>query len=325
VVLSRIVSVLGVTLGLLLLLPATAAHAQRAETSEALDRLRDVLEPVVQDGVLAGVSPILVVSARPAFESTRSWFPTAAVVALGDAVGRANLRACEACMNPRATMRDGAFVYAAGTLSLAEIVAIDSDMRGAAAPAMAAAWIDETDGGIAIRIISLSTGRILYAENLDGQLRARERTARTIRFTDDQERRLRGESLTHVAIDIGLLPGQHISLDVLDQFGDKNLDLAGISVSAIDPILGVGGAYYRVIPEAFNLTLGLQALVAIPTAAGNALGLEGELIDPLLTGVLVARWPIPNSGFGVLATASTNGTLTIGVSLLNVSFLPVLP
>jgi hypothetical protein len=275
--------------------------------------------------VLAGVSPILVVSARPAFESTRSWFPTAAVVALGDAVGRANLRACEACMNPRATMRDGAFVYAAGTLSLAEIVAIDTDMRGAAAPAMAAAWIDETNDGIAIRIISLSTGRILYAENLDGQLRARDRTARTFRFTDDQERRQRGESLTHVAIDIGLLPGQHISLDVLDQFGDKNLDLAGISVSAIDPILGIGGAYYRIIPEAFNLTLGLQALVAIPTAAGNALGLEGELIDPLLTGVLVARWPIPNSGFGVLATASTNGTLTIGVSLLNVSFLPVLP
>lgn len=228
-------------------------------------------------------------------------------------------------MNPRATMRDGAFVYAAGTLSLAEIVAIDTDMRGAAAPAMAAAWIDETNDGIAIRIISLSTGRILYAENLDGQLRARDRTARTFRFTDDQERRQRGESLTHVAIDIGLLPGQHISLDVLDQFGDKNLDLAGISVSAIDPILGIGGAYYRVIPEAFNLTLGLQALVAIPTAAGNALGLEGELIDPLLTGVLVARWPIPNSGFGVLATASTNGTLTIGVSLLNVSFLPVLP
>lgn len=228
-------------------------------------------------------------------------------------------------MNPRASMRDGAFVYASGTLSLAEIVAIDTDMRGAAAPAMAAAWIDETDGGVSLRIISLSTGRILFAENLDGQLKARERTARTFRFTDDMERRLRGESLTHVAIDIGLLPGQHVSLDILDQFGDRNLDLAGVSVSAVDPFLGVGGAYYRVIPEAFNLTVGAQALVAIPTAAGNALGLEGELIDPLLTGVLVVRWPIPNSGFGVLATASTNGTLTLGVSLLNVSFLPVLP
>lgn len=322
-VLSRIVSILCITLGLLL--PTTAARAQRAETSEALERLRDVLEPVVQDGVLAGVSPILVVSARPAFESTRSWFPTAAVVALGDAVGRANLRACEACMNPRATMREGAFVYASGTLSLAEIVAIDTDMRGAAAPAMAAAWIDETDGGIAVRIISLTTGRILFAENLDGQLTSRVRSARTFRFTDDLERRLRGESLTHVALDIGVLPGQHVSLDILDQFGDRNLDLAGVSVSVVDPFLGVGGAYYRVIPEAFNLTIGAQALVAIPTAAGNALGLEGELIDPLLTGVLVARWPIPNSGFGILATASTNGTLTIGFSLLNVSFLPVLP
>ncbi len=321
-VLNRVITVVVV---LAALLASSSSRAQRAETSEALERLRDVLEPVVQDGILTGVSPIIVVSARPAFESTRAWFPTAAVVALGDAVGRANLRACEACMNPRASMRDGAFVYASGTLSLAEIVAIDTDMRGAAAPAMAAAWIDETDGGVSLRIISLSTGRILFAENLDGQLKARERTARTFRFTDDMERRLRGESLTHVAIDIGLLPGQHVSLDILDQFGDRNLDLAGVSVSAVDPFLGVGGAYYRVIPEAFNLTVGAQALVAIPTAAGNALGLEGELIDPLLTGVLVVRWPIPNSGFGVLATASTNGTLTLGVSLLNVSFLPVLP
>lgn len=321
-VLSRTIAVLFMVGALV---ASSSAHAQRGESSEALERLRDVLEPVVQDGVLAGVSPILVVSARPAFESTRSWFPTAAVVALGDAVGRANLRACEACMNPRATMREGAFVYASGTLSLAEIVAIDTDMRGAAAPAMAAAWIDETDGGIAVRIISLTTGRILFAENLDGQLTSRVRSARTFRFTDDLERRLRGESLTHVALDIGLLPGQHISLDVLDQFGERNLDLAGISVSVVDPFFGVGGAYYRVIPEAFNLTVGAQALVAIPTAAGNALGFEGDLIDPLLTGVLVARWPIPNSGFGVLATASTNGTLTIGVSLLNVSFLPVLP
>lgn len=321
-VLSRVTTTI-VAFGALLL--STAAQAQRAETSEALERLRDVLEPVVQDGILTGVSPIIVVSARPAFETTRSWFPTAAVVALGDAVGRANLRACEACMNPRATMREGAFVYASGTLSLAEIVAIDADMRGVAAPAMAAAWVDETDGGVSVRIISLSTGRILFAENLDGQLQARQRTARTFRFTDDQERRLRGESLTHVAIDIGLLPGQHVSMDILDQFGDRNLDLAGVSLSAVDPFLGVGGAYYRVIPEAFNLTIGVQALVAVPTAASNALGLEGELIDPLLTGVLVARWPIPHSGFGVLATASTNGTLTIGVSLLNISLLPVLP
>lgn len=321
-VLSRVIPVVVV---LVALLASSSSRAQRGETSDALERLRDVLEPVVQDGILTGVSPIIVVSARPAFESTRAWFPTAAVVALGDAVGRANLRACEACMNPRATMRDGAMVYASGTLSLAEIMAIDTDMRGAAAPAMAAAWIDETDGGVALRIISLSTGRILFAENLDGQLKSRERTARTFRFTDDQERRLRGESLTHVAIDIGLLPGQHLSLDILDQFGDRNLDLAGVSVSVVDPFLGVGGAYYRVFPEAFNLTVGAQALIAIPTAAGNALGLEGELIDPLLTGVIVIRWPIPHSGFGVLATASTNGTLTLGVSLLNVSFLPVLP
>jgi hypothetical protein len=197
-------------------------------------------------------------------------------------------------------------------------------MIGATA-GMAAAWLDETEGGVALRIVSLNTGRILVAENLDGALRSRTRTARTFRVTDDLERRLRGESLTHVAIDIGLLPGQHLSFDVIDQFGDRNLDLAGLSVSVVDPVIGVGAAYYRVIPEAYNLTLGVKALVSLPTAAGNALGFEGALINPLLSGVLVVRWPIPHSGFGVLATASTNGALTLGVSLLNVNFLPVLP
>ncbi len=321
-VLTRCVFILSVAAAIL---SASVAHAQRAATSDALERVRDVLEPIVQDGLLTGVSPIIVVSARPAFESTRAWFPTAAVVALGDAVGRANLRACEACMNPRATLRDGVFVYADGTMSIAEIVAVDTDMRGAGAPAMAAAWLDETEGGVALRIISLNTGRILVAENLDGALRSRTRTARTFRVTDDLERRLRGESLTHVAIDIGLVPAQHFSFDVIDQFGDRNLDLAGLSVSIVDPVVGVGAAYYRVIPEAFNLTLGVKALVSLPTAAGNALGVEGALINPLLSGVLVVRWPIPHSGFGVLATASTNGALTLGVSLLNVNFLPVLP
>ncbi len=321
-VLTRCALLLGLSVAAM---GSSFAHAQRAETSGALERVRDVLEPIVEDGLLTGVSPIIVVSARPAFESTRAWFPTAAVVALGDAVGRANLRACEACMNPRATLRDGVFVYADGTMSVPEIVAVDTDMRGAAAPAMAAAWLDETDGGVALRIISLTTGRILVAENLDGALRARTRTARTFRVTDDLERRLRGESLTHVAIDLGLLPNQHASLDVLDQFGDRNLDLAGVSASVVDPVIGVGAAYYRVIPEAFNLTLGAKALVSLPTAVGNALGAEGALINPLLTGVLVVRWPIPNSGFGILATASTNGVFSLGVSLLNVNFLPVLP
>ena len=182
-----------------------------------------------------------------------------------------------------------------------------------------------TDDGVAIRLVSLRTGQILFAQNIDGRLQEQMRSAQTFTFTDDVERRLRGESLTHVWLDLALVPGQHVSLDVVDQFGDKNLDMAGITVSALDPIVGVGGVYYRVIPEAFNLTIGAQAVVSVPTAAVAALGLDGDLLDPLVTGVVVVRWPIPETAYGVLLTASTNGQFGLGITLMNINFLPVLP
>ena len=313
-------------LALMVAVTATAsARAQREASVAALERMAEALEPAVNGGALDGVAPIILVGARPAFEATRSWFPTAAVVSFADAIGRGKLRACEACMQPRVQAEGGAFVYSSGAMSIAEIVATDTDTRGAGAPAAAAAWIDETDDGVAIRLVSLRTGQILFAQNIDGRLQEQMRSAQTFTFTDDVERRLRGESLTHVWLDLALVPGQHVSLDVVDQFGDKNLDMAGITVSALDPIVGVGGVYYRVIPEAFNLTIGAQAVVSVPTAAVAALGLDGDLLDPLVTGVVVVRWPIPETAYGVLLTASTNGQFGLGITLMNINFLPVLP
>ena len=318
-------SALGVLMMAAMALSSSSASAQREASRDALERLEDVLAPAVDGGALDGVAPIIVVGARPAFEATRTWFPTAAVAAFGAAVGNAKLRACEVCMQPRAQAQEGAFVYSSGALSIAEIVAIDADTRGAAPPAAAAAWIDETDDGVAVRVVSLRTGQILFAQNIDGTLRETRRTAQNYRFTDDVERRLRGESLTHIWLDLGLLPGQHVSMDIVDQFGPHNLDMAGITASLFDPIAGFGAVYYRVIPEAFNLTIGLQGLVSIPTAIGNAVGVDGEVIDPLFTGVAVIRWPIQQTSYAILATASTNGTVSVGVTLLNINFLPVLP
>lgn len=313
-------------IGALLLLSSTTVFAQRAATTDAIDRLGEVLQPAIEDGSLQGVSPIIVVGARPAFESTQAWFPTAAVVALADAFGRANLRACEACMQPRVNAADGRLEYTSVAISLEEIVAIDTNTRGASSPARAAAWLDETDGGVSVRIVSLSTGQILFAQNLDGTLREVKQTQATFNFADDVQRRLRGESLTHVFMDAQFLgSGPHVSMDIVDQFGDRNLDMAGLTLSVFDPIVGVGGCYHRIIPEAWNLSIGAQLIASVPTAAGNALGFDGNVIDNLLTAVLVVRWPIPQTSYAILGTASTNGNVGIGITLMNFSFLPVLP
>jgi hypothetical protein len=50
-----------------------------------------------------------------------------------------------------------------------------------------------------------------------------------------------------------------------------------------------------------------------------------DLLDPLLTGVFLVRVPISTSNYAVTLSASTNGRIGVGFSLLNFSVLPFLP
>jgi hypothetical protein len=181
-------------------------------------------------------------------------------------------------------------------------------------------------GGVSLRIIDLRNSRVVAAENFDEAQTDANSLRRNTAMVKEQARRARGDALAHAFIDIAVLPMQHISLDWSEQWGDTNANLAGVSVSVLDPLLGVGGSYFRIIPEAFNLTIGAKVLVSIPTALVKALSPNTDsLIDPLFTAVLVVRWPIFKTNFGLVATLSTNGKVGIGISLLNVSLLPVLP
>lgn len=320
--LIRLLPVFAVVAGLS---SSSTAHAQRSETSGALNRTADILRPLVEDGSLRA-APLIVVSAQPAFESTRAWFPTAVISTMLEVFGPDSVRACEACMQPRVDARDGRLEFSSGSMSIEEIIAIDARTRGAGTPARAAAFVDETDEGVAVRIVSLRTGEVLFARNVDRSLREMQRTEKTWNAIDDLERRLRGESLTHVFIDGVFLGGPHFSFDILEQFGDRNLNLAGMTLSVFDPILGVGVSYHRVIPEAFNVSIGAQVIGSIPTIAINALSPDtGALLDPAITGVLVARFPIPQTAFAVVGMASTNGRIGLGLTLMNSTFLPVLP
>jgi hypothetical protein len=311
---------------LLTALMSNVAMAQRGSTSDALERMKEAMRASLEDGALQGLTPVMLVSARPAFEDTRTWFPAAAVAATIEIFGQQNVRVCEACMNPRVTYAGGRLDYNSTTVSTAEAVELDRQSRGAGAAARAAIWLDETPGGVAVRITSLDNDLILFAGNFDGGQLEKKNTGANFSATADLERRLRGDSLTHVFIDAALYPGQHFSADVVDQFGDRNLNLAGLTVSAWDPLLGVGACYYRIIPEAFNLTVGAQVIASLPTVVASAITNDNtQLIDPPLTGVLVVRWPIFDTNYAILGTASTNGRVGLGITLMNFTLLPVLP
>jgi hypothetical protein len=309
------------------LLPTVAA-AQRETTRDSLARLEETFALRLEEGGFNTQEflPAIVVSAAPAFEETRAWYPAAAVATLARALGPDSLRACEACMAPRLHVDQGRLEQVTVSVSTQEIIRFDESTRGPAPPARAAIWLDETREGVALRVVDLRNNRILLADNFDPGLRARARTRTNFSLTRELDRRARGESITHTFFDVALYPGQHASLDFAEQWGDTNANLSGFSLSLFDPIVGVGGSYYRVVPRALNITVGGKILMSVPTALVRAISGEAvDVLDPLLTGVFVVRVPIATSNYAITFTASTNGQIGLGFSLMNSRMLPVLP
>ncbi len=270
------------------------------------------------------VMPAILVSAQAAYETSQPWFATRAIEVVVRAFGSSGLRVCEACMAPRAWVEDGSLTYQTGPLGLDEIARLDAQIRGDAPAARAAIWIDEHRGGVAVRIVDLHTGRVLFAQNVDPNLVEQKNSERMYTMSEELERRARGDSLTQGFADFGLYPGQHISIDWTDQWGPTNANLTGFTISVLDPVLGLGVSHYRRF-DLVNMLLGAKVLVSLPTAVARSVGDNVDVIDPLVTGVGVARVPFGRSNYGACATLSTNGEFGLGLSLLNVSLLPVIP
>lgn len=310
-------------------LAGTSARADRGTSQASLDRLQETLQTRAEEAGVAvkDLVPVLVVSVTPAYEETRAWYPTAALNTLVRVFGAASVRWCAACEAPRTEVREGRLEQRTGTVALDELARLDEGLRQGSPPARAAVWLDETPGGVSLRVVDLRTARIVVADVIDPTLSRRARTAVNFGYAQELDRRARGDSLTQLFIDLVVYPGQHISLDWTEQWGDRNENLSGLTLSLVDPFLGVGGVYYRAIPEAFNLLLGAQLSVSMPIALVQAFSNsnQGLLGDNLVTLTGVVRVPIGRSNYGVVATLSTNGRFGIGISLMNVSVLPVIP
>ncbi len=308
------------------LLLSSVAHAGPANTTDALDRLEEVLQLRVEDGRLHpdDVLPTILVSTQPHFEGSQGWFAIRAIEVVQKAFGNTGLRLCEACMAPRAFVEEGNLTYQTGPVGLDEIVRIDTQTRGESQPAKTAIWLDEHDGGVSIRIVELRTGRVLFAQNVDPMLIEYGNTQRMYSLSAELERRARGDSLTQGFFDAAIYPGQHLSMDWTDQWGKTNANLSGVSISILDPIVGIGACHYRRV-ELGNILIGGKALVSIPTALARSFGDSNiDVFDPMLTLAGVARVPFGRSNYGAVVTVSTNGQVGIGISLMNISLLPVL-
>lgn len=317
---------------LAVVLAPALALAQRDTTRDALARMEALLTVRAASGDSLSKKelwPVLVVSTEPRYEESKGWYPTQAVAALVRIFGPLNVRVCEACMAPRVYVEQGRVEQLTQALGTPEMRAFDQAARGRADPAKSAVFLDETARGVSLRIINLSDSRVLLAENFDDGTIDSASLRREATLLREQERRTRGDALVHTFFDVGFLPKQHVAIEWTEQWGDTNANLAGISLSVVDPLGGVGVTYSRIIPEVWNLTVGAKLLVSLPTALIQSVDpgttLDSTFLSPLITGVLVVRLPIFKTNFAALFTLSTNGAVTLGFSLLNISLLPVLP
>lgn len=313
----------------LTLWPPASAHADGGRTQEALVRFEELMAIRVEAGTFdpVALSPLIVVSVGPYWEASRASYPSAALTTLQEVFYGGSLRLCEACEVPRTFVEGGHLELSTGNIDLPEIVRLDNAMRGTTPPAKTAVWIDETREGIAYRFVDLSSGRVVMAANVDPALYEEQRSAESFTLAKELRRRERGESLTQAFVDATMYPGQHFSADWTDQWGDTNANLSGVSISLYGPILGLGAVYYRVIPEAFNLCVGAKVIMSVPTALVRGItGEDVDVVDPLLTGVLLARVPFGrDSNYAGHILLTTTGTFGIGISLLNTTLLPFLP
>jgi hypothetical protein len=313
---------------LLSLLFPCAAHAGPATTSDALDRLEEILELRLEDGQLAigDVMPAILVSTAPRYEASEAWFGTRSIEVLQSAFGTGGLRICEACMAPRTLVHEGQMEVQVGPATLDEIVRLDEGSRGTSQPARSAIWLDEHAGGVSLRIVDLRNAQVLFAQNVDPGLVENANTAHQYTLSEELERRARGDSLTQAFVDVVMYPGQHLSLDWTEQWGAANKNLSGVVISVYDPILGIGLAHYRCL-DALHALVGGKIIMSLPSSIVRSVGETptGDVLDPLLTAVGLARVPFGRSNYGLIFSLSTNGEAGVGLSLMNISVLPVIP
>jgi hypothetical protein len=311
-----------------LLMFTGSAHAGPATTRDSLDRLQEVLELRIDEGSLVPgrITPAILVSAQPRYEASQDWFATQAIEILHGTLGAGSLRLCEACMAPRTVVENGHLLLQTGPVSIDEVVRLDEQSRGDSKPARSAIWVNEHQGGVSVRIVDLATSQVIFAQNIDPGLVENANSERMYALSEELERRARGDSLTQAFVDVALFPGQHISLDWTDQWGATNANLSGVSLSIIDPLVGIGAVHYRRI-KLLNTLVGGKILLSLPTAIVQSVGDGGdaEALDPLVTGVGLVRVPFGRSNYGGVMSLSTNGEFGLGISLMNVSLLPFLP
>ncbi|APS00782.1 hypothetical protein [Pajaroellobacter abortibovis] len=157
---------------------------------------------------------------------------------------------------PTPNIEKGRLEQLSTNLGIPEIIQLGEANWDGAEAARVIIWLDETVEDVALRMIDLRNRRIILADHINPIMTDSERTKSNFLLARELDRLARRDSITHALLGVGIYTGQHFSMDWVDQWKETNANLLEVSIFLLDPLLGVGGCYYRIAPKAMNMVVG---------------------------------------------------------------------
>lgn len=308
------------------LLVPLVSQALLPQTRADLDVLRDRLQYEFFDRDKAinpgaeSLLPILVAPPQAYWQESQSDFGSAVMESLREVFkAPGSLVNCAECYQSRVYVaNDGRSIIQNGPLSLSDLARLRS--HPAYRQAKSILTIRETPEGVSVQVLSLDDARILYSGLADARQTLNDAEP-PLRLAREFERRQRGEALGYINVDLGLLMDGKFQFKFLEQWGDRNQHLSGLALSLYNPNLSLGGTYLYMLPAQRRLTLGLSAYYSL--AALLQANSEANRLTSNLVGEVSVNYALSGS-YGIFISASSEGKLAAGFSLLNPVLFPFL-
>ncbi len=302
---------------------STSAQALLQQTSSDLAVLEDALryEIEIRPALKSTALPALLAPPLHHWQESRTDFAPSVTKLLKTVFDQPNVVVdCQDCDAWRMHVRrGGSTMIHNGALSLEELALVKRDPRYATAKSVI--YTEETPSGVAMRIINIADGSIIF-QTLASAGESLEDVRPYLHLTAEKQRRLRGESLFYSFVNFGIYPTGMLQFEFIEQWGSHNQHLSGIGISLFNPIFALGGVYHYLLRS--NRRIHITGSVYYPIASALQSSIS---TNDSSTGSFVIQGGAQytfQSSFGVFAALSTEGAITLGFNLYNPLLMPFL-
>ncbi len=294
------------------------SYALLSQTQQDFTILRDalLLQQEIDPNWSQNLGPVLVAPPQHLWEESRTDFASATMSLLKEVwTGSGSLIACSECASAKTRVStDHQVQFSSGPLSHNELIGLLANERYINAKTVL--YVRETAKGIELKIIRISDGAIMY-QKLADSTEDLESAKPRLHLVDEMERRKRGEALAYTFIELGFYPNPLAHISFLEQWGQANQHMTGVTLALTGPNMSLGVTYRYFLSTNPKIQVGGSVLFPLQ----NALKLSQGNNSSFLVVAATAQYAFSPT-FGVFASGNSAGTISTGISLYNPIWFP---